>query len=100
MSMISEQIDQLRRAADIFDAKNARWLGKILQEAADTIEMLSKKARPQDDDIRKLVDALKGDTSCDGCRYYKPEDEAFPFWQCDGCCRLYADYADHYEAAE
>lgn len=43
MSMISEQIEELRVMAEMF--VNGEPYGNLLRRAADTIEMLSEKAR-------------------------------------------------------
>ena len=43
MSMISEQIEELRLMAEMF--VNGEPYGNLLMRAADTIEMLSEKAR-------------------------------------------------------
>lgn len=43
MSMISEQIDELRLMAEMF--VNGEPYGNLLRRAANTIEMLSEKAR-------------------------------------------------------
>ena len=48
MSMITEQVEQLRDAANRFDAEGAEPSdGDLMREAADTIEQLAAKARPK-----------------------------------------------------
>ena len=90
MSMISELIEELIDNADLY----TKELHDLMYRAADTIEMLSEKARePKQGEWQdgfnagwtaKEADRL-GD--CDGCKFDNPKVVA----RCEGCCRNYAD---------
>ena len=65
MSMISEQIEELRLMAEMF--VNGEPYGNLLRRAANTIEMLSEKAREPNNSEKPNNYEPK---ICDTCRYY------------------------------
>ena len=67
MSMISEQIEELRLMAEMFG--NGEPYGNLLRRAADTIEMLFEKVRePKRGEW--IDDDFVGQYRCSECDYY------------------------------
>ena len=77
MSMISEQIEELRLMAEMF--VNGEPYGNLLRRAADTIEMLSEKVRadrPQGEWIDAEIPLESGGAmpiqACSLCKTFYP----------------------------
>lgn len=93
MSMISAQIDELRKAALIQGAHARYDVANLLTDAADTI--LSLRDRSQDlqaenaklrELVRVLCYCMHESTDCDGCKLNGGAGrmELDAFWACDG----------------
>ena len=79
MSMISELVDRLRVEAKSMGTYGTYYMATLLMRSADTIEMLSEKARESDEP----------QTDCNGCKFVGTYDTEFP---CANCSRKTKDY--------